>query len=381
MVMQVNPEELKLTIEKCYAKKVPLFIAGAFGIGKSQIVKNTAIDIAKRKGKEFREWNRISKSEKEEIFKNPEKYFVLIDERLSEYDSSDIKGLPDFKESRDTIEWKIPFWAKFITLEKSDGLLFFDEINLATQLVIASVYKIILDRIINDSRLSDNWVVVGAGNRDEDRAYTHTLPAPVRDRWSEVELSNSSIGVWTDWASQNGIDSRIIGFLNFKSSNLYKVDFDDGQKFTTLRGWERVSNLIKDEESMDVIELLSKTAIGEGVATEFISFCKIRDKLKLEEFVKNPSKIKEIGEGRDSLSLKYFLISAVADMYKDKKADFEKVFDISKAFDEAKNDEFVTLLWRLCDKYSQGRFSKDFLSSKKVDANSSFIQKYWQYLI
>lgn len=376
-MFKVNHFELNTLIKEYYQKKLSLFIFGAFGIGKSFVVRDTAEEISKERGRIFKNWNKSTKEEKEEMYNNPKKFFVLIDERLSEYDSSDIKGLPDFKSGKETIEWKIPYWAKFLTLPDSDGVLFFDEINLATPLVISSVYKIIYDRIVNDSCINKNWLVIGAGNREEDRAFTHTLPAPVRDRGGEVELINPNIDDWTSWAIPNSIDSRIIGFLNFKTSAMSNVDFNNNQKFTTIRGWERLSNLIEKGKVTKNFQLLCCSAIGEGIAKDFIAFCKIQEKMNLDDLIKNPRKIKKDME----ISVKYFLVTAVAEKYKDKKIKFDNVMKVSKVFDEMGNAEFVALLWRLASSYTseKGEFKRDFLNIKGED--EKFVEKYGKYLI
>ena len=379
MVLKINHNELREVIKQYYKNKLALFVWGTFGIGKSQEVIETAKELANERARELIEWNKISKEKKQEVYEYPEKYFVLVDIRLSEYDSSDIKGLPDFrknnggKEEKDFIEWRSPFFAKLLSKKNSDGILLFDEINLSTPIVMASCYKIIYDRVINDERVNDNWLIIGCGNLDSDRAFTHTLPAPLKDRGGEVELTIPKVDDWVNnFAIPNNFNSKIIGFLNFKSSYLYKVDFEDNQKFVTPRSWERVNTLIKDIKGWKDFELLSKSAIGEGVASEFVAFCKIQDKLNLEEVIKNPQKIKKIEE----LSIKYFLVSALAEKYKDKKIKFDKVMEASKVLDEVKNAEFVALLWRLCSSYTQ-QFKKDFLNSK----DDKFIEKYGRYII
>lgn len=371
-MLKVTHKELKLLIKEYYKKKIALLVFGAFGIGKSFVVRDTAIELAEMRGRKFVEWNKLTAKEKQEVFEYPEKYFVLIDIRLSEYDSSDIKGLPQFKDNKETIEWKIPTWAKFLTLENSDGILFFDEINLATPLVISSVYKIIYDRIVNESKINDNWLIIGAGNREEDMAFTHTLPAPVRDRCGEVELVVADVDSWTFWATKNNIGSRIIAFVNFKPSMLFKVDFNDNQKFTTTRGWERLSNLTKEIKDWETFELLCCSAVGEGIAREFVAFCKLQEKLNLEEVIKNPSKIENI----EDISIKYLLVTAIAERYKDKKIKFDKVIEVSKVFDKINNAEFVALLWRLCANYTE-EFKKDFLNCKE----EKLINKYSKYII
>jgi len=382
MVLKVNHEEMSNLINEYYNKKLALFVWGTFGIGKSHGILQTSKKLAVERGREFIEWNKISKEKKQEVYEYPEKYFVLIDIRLSEYDSSDIKGLPDFRSngkdnSNEFIEWKSPFFAKLLAKDRSDGICLFDEINLSTPLVMASCYKIIYDRIINDEKVSDNWLIVGCGNLDSDRAFTHTLPSPLKDRGGEVELSIPNVEDWTtNFAIPNKIDSRIIGYLNFKVSSLNKVDFEDNQKFVTPRGWERVDTLIKDVKGYKDLDLVCKSAIGEGIASEFISFCKIQEKMKLEDVIKNPKKIKDIKD----ISVRYFLVSVLAERYDSKKVDFGKIMEVSEVLDENKNAEFVALLWRLCSSYTEKskRFKADFLSDTKYD---KFKEKYFKFII
>jgi len=390
MVKKINHLQLGQLVKLYYKQKdiktnnkMPLIVYGTFGVGKSTIIRDKAIEIASEKGLTFVEWNKINRDEKDKVMSNPENYFCLIDIRLSEFDSSDVKGLPDFTTSNvmsekgkteDTIEWKIPLWAKFLCLPKSDGILFFDEINLATPLVISSTYKIIHDRVIGESKINENWLILSAGNKDEDRAYTHELASPVRDRAGEIELTEPSAESWTDWAINNGIDSRIIGFINWKPSNLHLVNFDDGQKFTTERGWARLNTLISGITDYSGLDLVSGTAIGEGIAREFVAFCKIKEAVKLEEIIKNPEILRTITE----ISIRYFVITALAEKYKDKKLDFEQVLRLSEVLDEMKCAEFVSLLWRLCVKYNPNRFRKDFTTK---ELNHPLRKKYHHYLV
>ncbi len=370
IVRKINHEELKELVSVYYKNKLALYIRGTFGIGKSQTITEKAKELAKERKREFIDWNRVSKEKKREVYENPEKYFVLIDVRLSEYDSSDIKGLPDFisngdkKEAREFIEWRSPFFAKLIAKKESDGILFFDEINNSTPLVMMSCYKIILDRVMNDEAVSGNWLIVGAGNLDTDRAFIHTLPAPLQDRFGESELQVPTIDEWTkNYAIPKRIDGRIIGFLNFEPSNLYKVDFKDNQKFVTPRGWERLNTLIRGVKDYKTMSLVCQTALGEGTAIKFVAFCKIQEKFKLEEFIKNPEKIEKLTD--KETDVRYFLVTALAEKYRDKKVKFDTIIKVSKVFERVKNQEFCALLWRMCLGYSPETFKKDFLSCKE----------------
>lgn len=379
-MLQVKHDELKEIIREYYREKLSLFIFGTFGIGKSFVVRGVAQQIAKEKNKEFKEWNRLNKEQKDEVYNNPSKYFVLIDERLSEYDGADIKGLPSFMEDSDTLNWKMPYWARFISKKDSDGVLFFDEMNLACPLVISSVYKILYDRIIGEENISKDWLIIGAGNLDSDSAFTHTLPAPVRDRGGEVTLLVGNKDNWTEWAVKNSIDSRIIAFINFKESNLHNVDFDNEQKFTTPRGWERVSRLIKDRKIDKSFEMLVCSAIGEGIAREFIGFSKLKEKVNLEEIIKNPKKIKELAE-TDDLGTLYLVLTAVAERFKNEKdTDFIKILEITRELDNSNKTEFVALLWKLCVTMDYARFQDGYLSDKNPKWCEDIINKFSTFI-
>lgn len=376
---QVTHEELSLILPQYYDKRIALFVMGRFGIGKSNVVNDVANKLATGKQRKYVNWNKISKQEKLNVFNNPKEYFVMIDIRLSEYDSSDIKGLPIFmkKESEndippEAIEFKVPFWALLMTKKESAGMLFFDEINLSPPLVMSSCYKILYDRIINDMAIEGEWGIIGAGNLDEDRAYTNQMSPPLKDRAGEVELVGANADKWTGWAIEHGIDTRIIGFLNFKQLALYKVDFNDKQKFTTHRGWERVSNLTKGVEDFRLLELLSCSAISEGIAKEYVAWCKISQQIDMPSIIANPEKIKAI----EDISIKWFINTAVAEQYANGKVKFDRVMAITKVLDEIDNVELVAYLWKLCFGLTPN-FRKEFL--KNLD--DELVKKYTKYLI
>jgi len=374
MVLPVTHKELKEVIRGYWKSKISLFISGRFGIGKSAVCKDEAKVIAKEQGREFVEWNKLTESEKLALFDNPAKFSVYIDIRLSEYSPDDIKGLPMFLSNQRAIEFKIPLWALYLEHTDSDGFLIFDEINLSVPLVMSSVYKIVYDRVINQSRINKNWFIVMCGNTSEDKAYTYDIAPPLLDRCGQVELKIPVLENWVEWAISKHIDTRIIGFLNFKTSNLWKVDYKDNQKFTTPRGWERLDCLINDTPVSEEFELLCCSAIGEGIAREFIAFCKIQEKFKLDDLIKNPKGLKAV----EDISVKYFLVSAVAEKYGDKKLDFAKLMEISRVLDEIKNAEFVALLWKMSRNYSKD-FNKEFLNCKGND--DKLVEKYGKYII
>jgi predicted nucleic-acid-binding protein len=265
-------------------------------------------------------------------------------------------------------------FAEIMTNPKSAGFLLLDEINLSAPLVQSSAYKVVYDRIIGEYCINGNWGIFGAGNLAEDNCFTHEVSPALKDRGGEVELQIPTIEDLTEYALLKKIEGRVIGFLNFKSSNIFKVVYDDAQKDTTPRGWFRVGEMIKGVENLDDVLDIASSNISEGIAVEFVTWLKLQSKVNMREIIKNPEKIKEFDKDKkDGLGMKYFVITALADWYRDDKAKFEDIIKITEVFDEIHSPEFVSLLWRLCLSYKP-EFEKEFLKGDVIKLASKYLQ-------
>ncbi len=384
---EISHQELKEIVKVHYNRKLALLLYGRYGIGKSEGIIASAKDIAKNNNREFVEWNKTNEEKKKEIFANPKKYFVLIDIRLSEFAPEDLKGLPEFTDGKRAISWRVPYWALLMEKEDSDGILFFDELANAVQLIQFSCYKILYDRIINESCMSHNWGIIGCSNVIEDKCNINEIAPALRDRASEYQLIVPDTKTeWIPWAISHKINPWITGFLNMKPSYLWKVDDTDNAKATTPRGWARVDTLIKGMTNLKLMELIGGGAITEGIFSEFLSFIKVSQKLDLERFIRNPTEMEDITD----ISIKYFLISVLAERYKscsvsdkDNKekteklkktgkinnengkepVDFNKIAEISRVLIKMNNEEFAALLWNFCSMYAPEQFKKDIIES------------------
>lgn len=311
----VNADELGFMIDEHYNSKIPLFIYGGFGIGKSSIVEQQTKKLATKKGREFISWNKTTHEQRDELFNNPQKYFILFDIRLSQNDNTDLKGLPKF-DSSESVEWAIPKWINYLTHKDADGIVFLDELNLAPPMVQASAYQLLHDRCVGESSLSPNISFISAGNRASDKAHIFDMPNPLKDRMSEVELDFES-GKWFDWAYQAGLDTRVITYLTHKTSSLYKVNkgnLNKDAKPVTPRGWERVSRLIKDKRYNRNMRLLVGSTIGSGMSAEFMAYLKIHKQLDIDKILNNPDEVLNIKEQ----DVRYSLVGALADRVSNK---------------------------------------------------------------
>ena len=343
-MLEVRHKELEKILRQVWEARLPLYIWGSPGIGKSQTVREFAERLAKERGRQFFDWTKSTEEEKKAVLKNPEKYFIFRDIRLSEYDPSDLRGLPNFEKETSFVIWKSPLWIEVITNPKIEGVVFFDEMNLAPPAVLKSAYEIILDRSVNDKKISDGILIIGAGNRSTDGAQVTIMPRPLQNRFLHVVLKIPTAEEFSQYATQRGIDPRITAFLLARPSFIFKMpESEEEASFPTPRQWEFASKLIKklpDDEAGRYIAL----AVGEAVAFEFNAFLRLKRKIDFKQILENPKKASEVIK-EDDIDLKYALVSLCYDYYRSKPSPerIKKIVDIMEQFDK----EFLMLTLRM----------------------------------
>ncbi|MCK5294173.1 MAG: hypothetical protein KAJ49_05930 [Arcobacteraceae bacterium] len=356
----INHKQLVNVIKVGYETKTPLFIWGTIGIGKSTIVKDVAKHLAKKLGCKFKEGET-----------NGGTVFSFIDVRISQLEPSDLRGLPNIDTKTNTTQWVIPNWLP--RSEDSKGILFFDELNLAPPSIQASAYQLILDRRLGDYKLPDGWVIISAGNTAEDRANIFDLPSPLANRFAHITLAVPDKEAWVEWALNNGIDTDLIAFIEFKPSYLYKFDRRNKDKaFPTPRSWEYASRLVKDRKlSLSDKDILVSSAVGEAIATEFIAFQRLQSKINIKDILKNPASVEKITE----IDLKYSLLSAIVEEYKKDKKHLKEILEVCNHLPP----EFAILLLRFLNvaRY-KNQFKRDVI---KLTVWKELASKYGKYLI
>lgn len=357
--MEVNHAQLKNLMKRAYETKTPLMIHGTTGIGKSDSVRAVAKEIAKEKRMEYVE-NGVDKNK-----------FGMIDIRISQLDPSDLRGIPDLNREEQTTKWLSPNWLP----KEGQGILFFDEINLAPPSIQGAAYQLILDRRLGEYCLPDGWMIMGAGNRMEDRANVFEMSVPLKNRFIHCSLRTPDVESWTDWALSKGIDTRIVSYLQMEGSNLFRFPKPDSKDhaFPTPRSWMIVSRLIKGLKSgEEEREILIASAVGEAVAIQFTAFLKLQKKINLADLLKNPKKVGLIKD----IDLKYSLLSEVCEKYRNEKKILEQATEIAIYLDA----EFAIFLLRMLKSMnkSSGEFKKQLIKLKTWD---QIVSKYGKYLM
>ncbi len=283
--------DLSAAIESLVQQRVPTFLWGAPGIGKSSIVKQ----IAKSKGIGF------------------------IDLRLALMDPTDLKGIPFYDKDSHTALWAPPAFLP----RDGEGILFLDELNSAAPSVQASAYQLILDRRVGEYELPEGWAIVAAGNREGDRGVTYRMPSPLANRFVHFEM-DVDVEDWRLWAYKNAIDDRVVSYISYKNEHLFTFDAkSDTKSFATPRSWEYVNSVLKSSVSENLLLETIGGAVGRDVAVSFLAFCKVVNRLPdIKSILESGS-----GEYSDEVDVLYALSTGLVSAYL-KESDDEKLENI-----------------------------------------------------
>ena len=271
----MKASNLTRSITALIEQKVPSFLWGAPGIGKSSIIKQIA--DAKEIG--------------------------FIDLRLALMDPTDLKGIPFYDKESHTALWAPPAFLP----KSGEGILFLDELNSAAPSVQASAYQLILDRKVGEYELPSGWAIVAAGNRESDRGVTYRMPSPLANRFVHFEME-VDVDDWKYWAYKKEIDARIISYISFKNEHLFTFDAkSDTKSFATPRSWEFVDSILKSNIDKELLLDSISGAVGREVAVGFLSYIKVMNKLP------NIDAILSTGEGEysDEVDVLYALTTGL----------------------------------------------------------------------
>ena len=273
---------------------------GAPGVGKSQAVREIAKEIEARTGKKT----------------------VVTDVRLLLFNPIDLRGIPTANENKTLAVWLKPKIFQMDESENIVNLLFLDEISAAPQSVQAAAYQITLDRVVGEHKLPDNCIVLAAGNRMTDKSVSYKMPKALANRLMHIDVE-SNFDSWKKWAIKASVNSKVIGFLDFRRDYLSCFDSsNEDLAFATPRSWEMVSNVLKcysgnEEKAYNLVAGI----VGSGVAIEFKKWVKIYSELPDIEKIFSGQEF-TVPKGTDVL---YALCSSMVAYAREHKDDMKKI--------------------------------------------------------
>ena len=184
-----------------------------------------------------------------------------------------INGRAVYNETTNTIVDIKPVWL--IKLEElcADGklhILFFDELTNATKQTQSVIFKIVLERFVNNRwPLPSNARIVAAGNDRSESTAAHDLAEPLFGRFAHIYI-RTTVENWMPWAIANELNPYVMEFL--ANNDLYlRTAFTGTEGHADPRRWEMASRVL--DCSGNDFSLLAPI-VGQETAEAFIRFFK-----------------------------------------------------------------------------------------------------------
>lgn len=341
-MQKINLITLKSLLATYYQHRIPLYLWGKPSSGKTSLVRQFAQAKAKELGLKYSE---------DEFAEDTFTMKVLT---LSQFDAPDLRGMPELiGEGKDRRTQFIP--TKELP-RRGQGIIFFDEMNLADDTVRAACYQYILEgrysnvppirMKIKDAKGKDTgeerdafWRIA-ASNTEQDYSGVNQTALALLRRFCHYEVE-PEVDEIINYLLEHNKDARVIGYLKNAPQDLFPEKWDE--KLLDLKAnpfpytWELASTLIEgigvidDKDNIQLLNLVSG-CVGAPVAGRFLAFCKTAGKFDILKFIAKPKEeCAKIEKDNEKASLFYAVISSLASWWfkRDKKLVAKKVVQIA----------------------------------------------------
>ena len=202
----------------------------------------------------------------------------VLDIELVNETPETINGRAIYNETTDEIIDIKPVWLVKLERLCEDGelhILFFDELTNATKQTQAVIFKIVLERFVNNRwPLPPNARIVAAGNDRNESTVAHDLAEPLFGRFAHIYI-RTTIENWMPWAVGKRINPYVMEFL--ANNDLYlRTDFTGTEGYADPRRWEMASRIL--DSSGNDFSLL-EPIVGRETAEAFIRFFRAQEEM------------------------------------------------------------------------------------------------------
>ncbi|HVO44050.1 MAG TPA: MoxR family ATPase [Aggregatilineales bacterium] len=220
----------------------PVFIWGPPGVGKSSLVEQFAAE-------------------------HDLPCISLLGSQLA---PEDLIGVPQI------FDGKSRFCPPDIIARSEPYVLFLDELNASAPEVQKAFYSLIHERRLANYRLPAGSMVIGAGNRAQDRAITRPMASALMNRMLHIEL-RASVTDWLDWAESMPLHPFVIDYIRMRPDHLTDVPPETEAPFSTPRAWHMLSDALYgfgERMSPEDVALAAAACLSVPHASQFVAFVK-----------------------------------------------------------------------------------------------------------
>lgn len=239
----VTPKRALDLLKGIIPTRIPAFLHGGPGIGKSEVIEQ----LAKHCG------------------------MNLVVQMLTQMDSTDLRGLQFVDEVKGKTVNFPPTWLP--TKDDPPTIIFLDELPSAEPRLQVSAYQLLLSNRIGDFILDHKHYVCGAGNRMEDGAVVYEMGTALASRLMHLSVV-AEPRAWLDWASTSSIHPVVMTYIQLKGHQLEGLEAQlKGQKLIgpNPRQWSKVSQVLHSVGTTrrDLVEPMVEGLIGKETAKDF----------------------------------------------------------------------------------------------------------------
>lgn len=339
MIRQMVQVNLNKLINGEKVKNAPIFLHSSPGVGKSAVTDQVSDEM-----REFL------------IAQSVANDFGFVDVRLGTMDAAEVQGMPHVVghgQDDAQMRFSVPDW--FPSQAKVDaglipkyGIVFFDELANAPIDTQHAAYRVIHDRGLHGAtKMAEGYQIMAAGNLKEDKTGAKMVAPALANRFATHLKIMPNLVDFTGYALAVGIKPSIIGFLNYKSDNLYKFDPKKNDvAFATPRSWEAANNLLEvygDDQTMLTIALSG--CIGQAVTADFMQYLKYEAQLPDFQKIMAGESDFEVTSDMD-MGLMFALTTSTITHLVENAQDKVKVQNLNKAILSKLGDDFKVLVYK-----------------------------------
>jgi len=252
--MSVDFKTFLATVPHILSAKLPVLVRGRHGVGKSQVVYQTAESLG----------------------------LPVVERRASQMTEGDLLGLPDTAETtisgRKATTWNAPDWL--VTACEQPVVLFLDEVDRATMEVRQGLFELTDSRKINGWHLHPETLILAAVNGGEHGAQYQVgeMDPAELDRWTVFDVEPSTED-WLHWAKAE-VDGILWDFINQNRQHLeHQGEFEPNKVYPSRRSWKRFNDTVvptgvftQDSQNGDLLFNLATAFVGFEAAVSLKDF-------------------------------------------------------------------------------------------------------------
>jgi len=348
-VRNISAEQLREDVIRLYKSKEsggrakPIFIYGAPGIGKTEIVGQAADELG------------VPVMKLDLQFMNPEDFLGIPSKH--DVEPVQVEGGKLVSVGKGFTRSNPPILLPTDNgKDDRGGIIFMDEMNRANKAVLNSIMQFVQKGEIGPYKLPDRWVIVAAGNRPEEAEGVADFDFALADRFT-IKNYVPTIESFGNWANKNEkILPELVLFLNDNPLLFHNLDADKKSlNYPTPRSWTDGALILNDEIKYkgadswrdipkDDIMNIFYDQVGPEAAGKFIAFLEILRKVSesdINDIINNPMSAIIIPDAQSRKSVLYGIMESV--LKKIKGYDPQKLYNIMTYFN--RYDQLEPLSW------------------------------------